>query len=150
MEVIIENIDLLLPKKVPKHGKVSGINKNREAIRVIIPNENTKLSLMVSEPSEVLVRNVTLDGKILGLSKFRGEKIYIVDQNIKDLEKETGMTPLFDDDGEDHRKAYKRLLETCEKDNLDPADLLNKIIKNYENGEEKWMNLFLSNMLFTY
>ena len=137
MEVIIENIDLLLPKKVPKHGKVSGINKNREAIRVIIPNENTKLSLMVSEPSEVLVRNVTPDGKILGLSKFRGEKIYLVDQNIKDLEKETGITPLFDDDGEDHRKAYKRLLETCEKHNLDPADLLNKMIKNYEKGEEK-------------
>lgn len=140
MEVIIENIDLLLPKKVPKHGKVSGINKTREAIRVIIPNENTKLSLMVSEPSEVLVRNVTSDGKILGLAKFRGEKIYIVDQNIKDLEKETGMEPLFVDEDEISKKTYKRLLEACEKDNLDPADLLDKLIKNYEKGVDKWMN----------
>jgi hypothetical protein len=139
MELNIDNIDLLLPKKVPKHGKVSGIKKDRGAVRVIIPNENTKLSLIVSEPSEVLVRNVTMDGKILGLSNFIDKKIYIVGQNIKDLEKETGMSSLFDDDewDENARRALKKLLEESEKHNLDPNDLLEKLIEKVDKEEKK-------------
>lgn len=139
MQLNIDNIDLLLSKKVPRHGKVSGIKKDRRAVRVIIPNENTKISLIVSEPSEILVRNVTMDGKILGLSNFIDKKIYVVGQNIKDLEKETGMVPLVDEWewDEDAREALKRILELSEKHNLDPADLLHKAIEKFESREKK-------------
>ena len=126
MDVKIENIDLLLPKKVPKHGKVSGIKSNGIAVRVVIPKEETKLSLTVSEPSEVLVRNVTPDGKILGLTNYIGKTIYIIDQERENLEKETNMSQ-FDDLSEE---VTKLLYDTCEKANLDPDEFLKKFIKS--------------------
>jgi hypothetical protein len=137
MEIKIENINLLLSKKVPKQGKVSGIRTGGNVVRVIIPKEDTKLSLTVSELSEVLVRNITPDGKILGLTKFIGKNIYIIDQNVTDLEKETGTAPLADEWDEDANKAAKRLFEESEKYNIDPIDLLDQLIENYEKREKK-------------
>jgi hypothetical protein len=132
MELKIEDIDLLLPKKVPKHGKVSGIKSERGAVRVIIPKENTKLSLIVSEPSEVLARSVTPDGKILGLTNFIGKNVYIIDQNEENFLKETGMVPLFDKWEKRNENTLKKLYEMCEKYNLDPSDLMNKAIEAAE------------------
>ena len=116
MDVKIENIDLLLPKKVPKHGKVSGVKSNRSVVRVVIPKEETKLSLTVSEPSEVLVRNVTPDGKILGLTNYIGKTIYIIDQESENLEKETGME-LFNLDGtaDENKEFLNRISKLCEE-----------------------------------
>ena len=132
MEIYINDIELLLPKKVPKHGKVSGIKSKRASVRVIIPKKNTKLSLKVSEPSEILLRNVTPDGKILGLSNFIGENIFIIDQNEEDLHNETGTVPLIFEDHEKDINALKRLFELCEKKNLDPIDMLDKMMAEVE------------------
>lgn len=139
MELKIENIDLLLPKKVPKHGKVSGIKSERGRVRVIIPTENTKLSLTVSEPSEMLVRSITPDGKILGLTNFIGKNIYIIDQKDPDFFKETGMKmyPLYDEIGDPDAKNLRELLEICEKENIDPADLLRKTIEILSKDSKK-------------
>ena len=134
MEINIDGIDLLLSKKVPKHGKVSGIRSTRGAVRVIIPKENTKLSLKVSDPSEVLLRNVTPDGKILGLSNFKGKHIFIVDQNEEELRKETGTVPLLCDPNEKEREIIKLFFEQCEKHNLDFSDLLEKGLEEREAG----------------
>ncbi|VVB55538.1 Uncharacterised protein [uncultured archaeon] len=122
MEIKIENIDLLLPKKVPKHGKISGIKSEREAIRVIIPTDNTKLSLTVSEPSEVLVRNVTPDGKILGLTNFVGKTVFIIDQKEENFLDETKFEKL-----ELSEKTAKKLYEMCKYHNLDPEDLFRQM-----------------------
>ena len=132
MEIFINNIELLLPKKVPKHGKVSGIKSDRGAVRVIIPKENTKLSLKVSEPSEILLRNVTPDGKILGLSNFIGETIFIISQSEEDLKNEIETEPLFDEYNEENIKSQERLFEICEKYNLDPNDMINKMLDEAE------------------
>lgn len=132
MEIFINNIELLLPKKVPKHGKVSGIKSDRGAVRVIIPKENTKLSLKVSEPSEILLRNVTPDGKILGLSNFIGETIFIISQSEEDLKNEIETEPLFDEYNEENIKLQDRLFEICEKYNLDPNDMINKMLDETE------------------
>ncbi len=108
------------------HGKVSGIKSESGVIRVIIPKEDTKLLLKVSEPSEILVRNVTPDGKILGLTNYIGKKIYIVDQQVEDLRKETGMVPLFDEQSEKTDTVLKKLFEICEKNNIDPDEFFKK------------------------
>ena len=129
MDLTINNIDLLQPKKVPKHGKVSGI-KNNGPVRVIIPNENTKLSLIVSEPSEVLARNVTPDGKVLGLTNYIGKTIYIINQKIEDFNKETKSVQLFDENEKVSDELLNKLFRICEKENLDPNDLLIKSIKD--------------------
>ena len=128
MEININNIELLLPKKVPKHGKVSGIKSESGTVRVIIPKENTKLSLKVSEPSEILQRNVTPDGKILGLSNYIGKNIFIINQNIEDLDNETEMAPLIFEDND----TLKRLFELCERDNIDPNDMIDKMLKEFD------------------
>lgn len=133
MEINISNIELLLPKKVPKHGKVSGIKSESGTVRVIIPKENTKLSLKVSEPSEILQRNVTPDGKILGLSNYIGENIFIINQNIDDLDNETGMAPLILKDSD----TLKLLFELCEKYNIDPSDMIDTILK----GNDKSLHM---------
>ncbi len=130
MEINIDQIDLLLRKKVPKHGKVSGIRSERSAVRVIIPNKNTKLSLKVSDPSEVLLRNVTPDGKILGLSNFKGKQIFIVDHNEEELQKETGTKSLFFDPNEEEYKTFESLYKICVKNNIDLNDLLHKMIES--------------------
>ncbi|MCZ7392338.1 MAG: hypothetical protein ABOK23_08615 [Candidatus Methanoperedens sp.] len=127
MELKIENIDLLLPKKVPKHGKVSGIKSERGSVRIIIPSEKTKLSLTVSEPSEMLVRSVTPDGKLLGLTNFIGKNIFIIAQEESDFRKETGLVNITDNEDEN---VVKELLKLCEKENIDPADLIRKTIKD--------------------
>jgi len=132
MEINIDGMDLLLSKKVPKHGKVSGIRSTRGTVRVIIPKENTKLSLKVSDPSEVLLRSVTPDGKILGLSNFKGKYIFIVDQNEEELRKETGTVPLFCDPNENEKKVIKALFEECEKRNLDLSDLIEKMLEEHK------------------
>lgn len=137
MKIFINNIELLLPKKVPKHGKVSGIKSKRGAVRVIIPTKNTKLSLKVSEPSEILIRNVTPDGKILGLSNFIGENIFIIDQKEDDLENETGTVPVLGEDNEENRIASKKLFELCEKYNLDPIDMFDKMLEEAEKSSHK-------------
>ena len=138
MDVKIENIDLLLPKKVPKHGKVSGVKSNRSVVRVVIPKEETKLSLTVSEPSEVLVRNVTPDGKILGLTNYIGKTIYIIDQESENLEKETGME-LFNLDGtaDENKEFLNRISKLCEEQNIDFADLIHDAIKDFEEKQSK-------------
>ena len=135
MEINIDGIELLLSKKVPKHGKVSGVRSKREAVRVIIPTENTKLSLKVSDPSEVLLRNVTPDGKILGLSNFIGKYIFIVDQNQEELNKETGTTPLFCDPNEEEMETIESLYKMCEKYNLDPDDLIKKMLESFRRNQ---------------
>lgn len=122
MELKIENVDLLLPKKVPKHGKVSGIKGERGLIRVIIPKENTRLSLIVSEPSEVLARNVTPDGKILGLTSFVGKTVFIIDQKEENLLAETKFKKIELDD-----ETARKLWEMCKNHNLDPEEFLQKI-----------------------
>ena len=125
MEIKIENIDLLLSKKVPKHGKISGIKSERGAIRVIIPTENTKLSLIVSEPSEVLARTVTSDGKILGLTNFVGKDVYVIDQKEKNFLEETGKVNISD---EIDKELSKKLMEISKKKNIDPSELVEKLI----------------------
>lgn len=125
MELRINNIESLLAKKVPKHGKISGVKTKDGAVRVIVPNEDTNLSLIVTEPSEVLSRNVTPDGKVLGLTNYIGKTIYVIDQNREDLCKEAGFTQL---DGEVSDETLKRMFEMCEKENIDPSDLLAKAI----------------------
>ncbi len=130
MELKIENIELLLPKKVPKHGKVSGIKSERGIIRVIIPKENTKLSLIVSEPSEVLARNVTPEGKILGLTNFVGKTVFIIDQKEENLFNETKYKKLeLDDD------TARKLWEMCKNHNLDPEDLFGKMKEAFESKQ---------------
>ena len=122
MELKIENLELLLPKKVPKHGKVSGIKSERGLIRIIIPKENTKLSLIVSEPSEVLVRKVTSDGKILGLTNFVGKTVFIIDQKEENFLDETKFKKL-----ELSEETAKKLYEMCKNHNLDPEDLFRQM-----------------------
>lgn len=135
MELKIENINLLLSKIVPKHGKVSGVKSENGAVRVIIPKENTKLLLIVSEPSEVLSRSVTPDGKILGLTNFIGKNVYIIDQKEENFIKETGMVPLFDKWERRYEKTLKKLYEMSEKYNLDPSDLILKAIEAAESKQ---------------
>lgn len=134
MELKIENIDLLLPKKVPKHGKVSGIKSDIKRVRIIIPSEKTRLSLTVSEPSEMLVRSVTPDGKLLGLTNFIGKKIFVIDQKDPDFRKETGLVNISEDVDEN---VLKELLKLCEKENIDPADLIRKTIKDMMSKDSK-------------
>ncbi len=133
MEIKIDNIDLLLSKKVPKHGKVSGVKSERGAIRVIIPNENTKLSLIVSNPSEVLARSITPDGKILGLTNFVGKNVYVIDQKEENFLKETGMTNLSNEGLSEETK--RKIFEMCEDQNTDPEDLFQKLIESYESKQ---------------
>lgn len=131
MEVKIDYVNLLLSRKVPKHGKVSGIKKDRDIVRVIVPNENTKLSLIVSEPSELLERIVTEEGKILGLTKFIGKEIYVLDQKKESLLKETGLTPVkLNMDDEKSKKIIQKMMERCEKMNIDPNEFVNDAIDN--------------------
>ncbi len=134
MELKIENIDLLLPKKVPKHGKVSGIKSERGRVRIIIPSEETKLSLTISEPSEMLVRSVTPDGKLLGLTNFIGKKIFIIDQKDPDFSKETGLVNVSD---EVDPNVFKEFLKLCEKENIDPSDLITKTIEDIMSQDSK-------------
>jgi hypothetical protein len=136
MEVKIEDIELLLPKKVPKHGKVSGIKSERGAVRVIIPKKDTKLLLTVYDPSELIVRNVTPDGKLLGLTNFVGKTIYVIDQKEDAYRKEAGTVPLFEKEDEVSEKTLRKLFKKCEEYNLDPADFLEKAFKSYKLSEE--------------
>ena len=125
MKIELDDIRLLLPKIVPKHGKVSGIkSEENDLVRVIIPDKNTKLMLTISNPAEMLVRSVTKDGKILGLTNYIGETIYIIDQEKETLLDETGLMEFdFLDEA-----TSKMLLETCEKLNKDPHTYLSEIL----------------------
>ena len=143
MELRINNIDLLLPKKVPKHGKISGVKSRGRPVRVIVPTEDTKLSLIVTEPLEVLSRNVTPDGKVLGLTNYIGKTIYILDQKIEDFCEETGFVPLLDEGEELSDRTLKLFFEVCEKENLDPTDLLdefNKLYKSKKTSSKRELN----------
>ena len=125
MKIELDAIRLLLPKIVPKHGKVSGIkSEENDLVRVIIPDKNTKLMLTISNPAEMLVRSVTKDGKILGLTNYIGETIYIIDQEKDTLLNETGLIECdFLDEA-----ANKMLLDACEKLNKDPHTFLSEIL----------------------
>ena len=125
MKIELDNIRLLLPKIVPKHGKVSGIkSEENDLVRVIIPDKNTKLMLTIYNPAEMLVRSVTKDGKILGLTNYIGKTIYIIDQEKETLLDETGLIEFdFLDEA-----TNKMLLETCEKLNKDPQTYLSEIL----------------------
>lgn len=132
MELKINNIESLLAKKVPNHGKISGVKNKCGVVRVIVPNEDTQLSLMVTEPSEVLSRNVTPDGKVLGLTNYIGKTIYIIDQKIEDFRKDTGYSPLFGDEDEISDETLKYIFDLCDETNLDIVDLLKKGLDRYE------------------
>ena len=127
MELRINNIESLLAKKVPKHGKISGVKNKGGVVRVIVPNEYTKLSLIVSEPSEVLSRTVTPDGKVLGLTNYIEKMIYIIDQDTEDLCKEVGLTKVSDAISDDQ---MKEIYEICETQNIDPMEFCNKAIQD--------------------
>lgn len=133
MKIELDNIRLLLPKKVPKHGKISGINsKETDAVRVIIPDKNTKLILTISNPAEMLVRSVTPDGKVLGLTNYAGKIIYVIDQEKDTFLNETGLKEIdFLDE-----KTSKRLFKASEELNKDPLDILSEVISAYLKKEE--------------
>lgn len=144
MELEINDVEMLLPKKVPKHGKVSGISKKRELVRVIIPNKRTKMKLIVSNPEEILVRTVTPEGKILGLSNYIEEKIYILDQDLETLKIETGLTNTVELEirNEEEEKKLKRIYEYCEEKNIDFKDYIMQLINKLDSddmelGEDK-------------
>ena len=86
MQVEIRDIELLVTKDVPEHGNVSGIRSESGTVKVIIPNDYTEFSLKISNPSEIMHRNVTKDGKILGLKKYAGKKIFVIDQSEDPME----------------------------------------------------------------
>ena len=133
MKIELDDIRLLLPKIVPKHGKVSGIkSEENDLVRVIIPDKNTKLMLTISNPAEMLVRSVTPDGKILGLTNYIGNIIYIIDQEKKTLLHETGLHQCDLDE-----KTNEMLLEVCEKFNKDPNILISEIISEHMEKEER-------------
>ena len=128
MKAELDDIRLLLPKMVPKHGKVSGIkSEENDLVRVIIPDKNTKLMLTISNPAEMLVRSVTQDGKILGLTNYIGKIIYIVDQEKGTLLNETGLIECDTLDEE----TSKKLFEACNKLNKDPNVFLSEIISKH-------------------
>ena len=126
MELRINNIESLLAKKVPKHGKISGVKNKGGVVRVIVPNEYTKLSLIVIEPSEVLSRTVTPDGKVLGLTNYIEKMIYIIDQDTEDLCKEAGLTKVTDAISDEQ---MEEIYEICETQNIDPMEFCNKAIQ---------------------
>lgn len=78
MRTEIPNIKLLKNKNVPGHGKVAGFTGNKNVV-VIIPSDDTKFSLVIEKPKEILKRKVTEDGKILGLTRYIGTEIFIID-----------------------------------------------------------------------
>ena len=134
MRIELDNIRLLLPKKVPKHGKVSGIKiEENDLVRVIIPDKNTKLMLTISNPAEMLVRSVTGDGKILGLTNYIGKIIYVIDQEKDTLLKETGLNEceLLDEE------TSKMLFEASEKLNKDPNDYISELIYEHIKKERE-------------
>ena len=93
-------------------------------VRVIIPDKNTRLMLTIYNPAEMLVRSVTQDGKILGLTNYIGKIIYIIDQEKDTLLNETGLIEcdLLEEE------TSKMLFEACEKLNKDPNVFLSEII----------------------
>lgn len=121
MEIKIEDVELLVPKKVPGHGKVSGIKSESGIVKVLIPRGNPKISIRISNAFEIIHRSVTSDGKILGLTNYSGQKIYVIGQT-----EETAMEGMLSLELSD--EINDRILAICEHKNIDPPDYLHNLL----------------------
>lgn len=81
MQTDIPVVKSLIAKKVPKHAKISGVPGKR--VKLIIPGDDTVISMTVSNATEIIERNVTNEGKILGLTKYIGKTVFVLDDGTE-------------------------------------------------------------------
>lgn len=82
MQTEIQGVKSLIAKKVPKHAKISGVQAGKR-VKLIIPGDETSISMTVSNAVEIIERNVTSEGKILGLTKYIGKTVYVLDDGVE-------------------------------------------------------------------
>ncbi|MDD3813231.1 MAG: hypothetical protein PHZ02_01185 [Desulfocapsaceae bacterium] len=78
MRTEIDGAESLIKKSVPTHAKISGFTPGKR-VKLVIPNEDTVFSLNFLNAAEIIERNVTNEGKILGLTKYVGKTVYVVE-----------------------------------------------------------------------
>jgi hypothetical protein len=78
MRIDIPKVNSLIEKKVPAHGKISGLTFGKR-VKIIVPGDDTSISMVVMDAAEIVERNVTNEGKVLGLTKYVGKTVYVLD-----------------------------------------------------------------------
>lgn len=83
MQTEIQGVKSLIAKKVPEHAKISGMRPGKR-LKLIIPGDDTSISMTVSNATEIIERNVTNEGKILGLTKYIGKTVFVLDDGTEE------------------------------------------------------------------
>ena len=85
----------------------------------------------------MLLRNVTPDGKILGLTNYKGKNIIIVDQSEKELDKEKEIIKIFENQTQKEAEILKTIFKKCDELNIDPSEFICMMIESIVNEGQK-------------